>query len=164
MYYEIVELEPYSGSQAKIYSIIPEGDEHTLFDLFVEENKTKFKEEVRDILKRLVQIGNTTGARESFFKHHEGKPGDMVCALYDSPDKNLRLYCIRFGMVAVILGGGGEKAEGVIAWQDDKKLSEEAMKIINYAKDIHARIDAGDIYWSKDRTELQGNLNNCDYE
>ena len=35
---------------------------------------------------------------------------------------------------------------------------------IEYAKDILKRIDDGDLYWSKDRTELQGNLKNYDSE
>jgi hypothetical protein len=162
--YEIVELEPYSGSEAKVYSIIPMGEEETLFERFVDEYKADFKNEVKDILKTIYQIGHTTGARSSFFKQHEGKYGDFVCALFDVPEKNLRVYCIRFGMVAVILGGGGEKGKGVRAWQDDEILSKRANQMIQYAKDILQRIDDGDLYWSKDRTELQGNLKNYDNE
>jgi hypothetical protein len=162
--YEIVELEPYSGSEAKVYSLIPMGEDETLFEKFVDEYKTDFKNEVKDIIKTIYQIGHTTGARSSFFKQHEGKYGDFVCALFDVPEKNLRVYCIRFGMVAVILGGGGNKGEGVRAWQDDEKLSKEANQMINYSKDILQRIDDGDLYWSKDRTELQGNFKNYDNE
>ena len=164
MYYEIVELQSFSGDKAKIYSIIPTGEKETLFDRFVEEYKAEFKNEVKDIIKTIFQMGHTTGARSSFFKQHEGKYGDFVCALFDVPERNLRLYCIRFGMVAVILGGGGEKAEGVRAWQDDEKLSREANLMIEYAKDILQRMDDGDLYWSKDRTELQGNLKNHENE
>jgi hypothetical protein len=162
--YEIVELEPYSGSEARIYSLIPMGENETLFENFVDEYKAECRNEIKQILKTIYQIGHTTGARSSFFKHHEGKYGDFVCALFDVPDKNLRVYCIRFGMVAVILGGGGEKGEGVRAWQDDEKLSKEANLMIEYAKDILKRLDDGDLYWSKDRTELQGNLKNYDNE
>lgn len=162
--YEIVELQPYSGSEAKVYSLIPMGEDETLFEMFVDEYKVEFKNEVKDIIKTIYQIGHTTGARSSFFKQHEGKYGDFVCALFDVPEKNLRVYCIRFGMVAVILGGGGEKAEGVRAWQDDEKLSKEANLMIEYAKDILQRMDDGDLYWSKDRTELQGNFKNYDNE
>ncbi len=164
MKFEIVELEPFSGIEAKIYSLIPEGEYETLFEKFVDEYKGDFKNEVKDIIKTIYQIGHTTGARSSFFKQHEGKYGDFVCALFDSPEKNLRLYCIRFGMVAVLLGGGGEKAKGVRAWQDDEKLSKEANQMIEYAKDILQRLDEGDLYWSKDRTELQGNLKNYDHD
>ena len=160
MNYEIVELQPYSGNEAKVYSLIPMGEDETLFEKFVDEYKVEFKNEVKDIIKTIYQIGHTTGARSSFFKQHEGKYGDFVCALFDVPEKNLRVYCIRFGMVAVILGGGGEKAEGVRAWQDDEKLSKEANLMIEYAKNILQSIDDGDLYWSKDKTELEGNLKN----
>lgn len=164
MNYEIVELQPYSGSEAKVYSLIPMGEDETLFEMFVDEYKVEFINEIKYIIQTIYQIGHTTGARSSFFKQHEGKYGDFVCALFDVPEKNLRVYCIRFGMVAVILGGGGEKAEGVRAWQDDEKLSKEANLMIEYAKDILQRMDEGDLYWSKDRTELQGNLKNYDNE
>ncbi len=164
MNYEIVEMQPFSGSEAKVYSIIPEGKTETLFDKFVNEYKGEFKVEIKSILKTLYQIGHTTGARSSFFKQHEGKFGDFVCALFDVPEKNLRLYCIRFGMVAIILGGGGEKAAGVIAWQDDEKLTKEATLMIEIAKDILKRMDEGDLYWSDDRTEIEGNLKNYDNE
>lgn len=164
MNYEIVELQPFSGSEAKVYSLIPMGEDETLFEMFVDEYKVEFKNEIKYIIQTIYQIGHITGARSSFFKQHEGKYGDFVCALFDVPEKNLRVYCIRFGMVAVILGGGGEKAEGVRAWQDDEKLSKEANLMIEYAKDILQRMDEGDLYWSKDRTELQGNLKNYDNE
>ena len=169
MNYEIVEMEPFSGSEAKVYSIIPEGEEETLFNKFVDENAVAYKEEVKDILKRLMQIGHTTGARESFFKHEGDKEflrkfGNYVWALYDDNEKKLRLYCIRFANVAIILGGGGYKDKSVRKWQDDKKLSEEVRKVMAYAESILKQLDDGDLYWSADRTELEGNLKNYDNE
>ncbi|GAB4125238.1 MAG: hypothetical protein Fur0027_04690 [Raineya sp.] len=169
MNYEIVEMEPYSGSEAKVYSIIPEGEEETLFEKFVDENIVSYKDEIKDILKRLKQIGHTTGARESFFKH-EGdnefvrKYGKYVWALYDDEERKLRLYCIRFANVAIILGGGGYKDKSVIKWQDDEKLSEEVRKVMAYAESIIKQLDDGDLYWSNNGTELEGNLKNYDNE
>ena len=169
MNYEIVEMQPYSGSEAKIYSLIPIGEEETLFEKFVDENKAGFKDEIIDILKRIKQIGHTTGARESYFKH-EGdnefvrKYGKYVWALYDDEERKLRLYCIRFANVAIILGGGGYKDKSVMKWQDDEKLSEEVRKVMTYAECILKQLDEGDLYWSKDRTELEGNLKNYDNE
>lgn len=162
-------MEPYSGSEAKVYSIIPEGEEETLFEKFVDENILSYKEEIKDILKRLKQIGHTTGARESFFKH-EGdyefvrKYGKYVWALYDDEERKLRLYCIRFATVAIILGGGGYKDKSVIKWQDDEKLSGEARKVMAYAESIIEQLDDGDLYWSNNGTELEGNLKNYDNE
>ena len=169
MNYEIVEIEPYSGRKARIYSIIPEGEGETLFEIFVSENVGGFKDEVKDILKRLMQIGHSTGARESFFKH-EGdnkfvrRYGKYVWALYDEEERKLRLYCIRFANVAIILGSGGYKDKSVIKWQEDKKLSEEVSRVMAYAECVLKQIDAGDLYWSKDAAELEGNFKNYDNE
>lgn len=162
-------MEPYSGSVAKVYSIIPEGEEETLFEKFVDESIVSYKDEINDILKRLKQIGHTTGARESFFKH-EGdsefvrKYGKYVWALYDDEERKLRLYCIRFANVAIILGGGGYKDKSVIKWQDDEKLSEKVREVMAYAESIIKQLDDGDLYWSKNGTELEGNLKNYDNE
>ena len=92
MEYEIVKLSPLSGVQCTVYSIVPERGGLTLYDVFINENIADFREEVKDINNRLKLIGIKHGARHSYFKHFEGKYGDFVCALYDLPDKNLRLY------------------------------------------------------------------------
>jgi hypothetical protein len=162
--YEIVELEELSGPKATVYSIIKEGDRLTLFDHFIKEHVGKYKEEIKFIINRLQQMGKTTGAREQFFKCNEGKPGDGVCALYDEPDKGLRLYCIRYGKVGILLGSGGPKKREIIAWQDDKKLTKEAQLIIGISKDITNRLKEGEIYWSANGRKLSGNLNFSDYD
>lgn len=167
--YEIVEIQPFCGVQATVYSILPEGESETLFDRFINENQSKHKDEVKDIIKRLSQIGHTTGAREGFFKQEgdskfRSKYGDHVCALYDDPDKKLRLYCIRLGKFAVILGGGGPKSKSTIKWQEDEKLTEEVTRIMAYAACIFEQLDNRDIYWSEDGTALEGELKNYEDE
>lgn len=156
--YEIVELEEFAGSMATIYSAILDGDNLTLFDHFVDENKIDHRQEVKSIVNRLLQISKSTGAREKFFKTFEGLPGDGVCALYDEPDSKLRLYCIRYGNVAIILGGGGLKGPGVRTWQEDEKLRKEAELVIKISKDIMAKLNEGELEWSNDGLQLLGNL------
>jgi hypothetical protein len=112
MKFEIVELDEFSGRKASIYSIWIDNIEKTLFDQFVEENENSYMNELGSITDRLELIGNLTGAKEQFFKLNEGTLGDGICALYDSPDKKLRLYCIRNGSTCIILGGGGMKTLG----------------------------------------------------
>jgi len=115
-----VKLATYSGSEATIYSVILEEDEQrqiTLFEHFVTENLKEHHEEVKDIASRLIVIGTKTGARDIYFKDWEGKPGDGVCALFDNPDKHLRLYCIRFGKGVLIVGGGGYKPKSIKAFK-----------------------------------------------
>lgn len=92
MKFEIVELEEFSGTKATVYSVWVNDSETTLFDQFVEENQAQYSQELQSIIDRLDIISRTTGAREQFFKLNEGTSGDGICALYDSPNKKLRLY------------------------------------------------------------------------
>lgn len=152
MEFILTEIENLSGPEATIYTIKEQKEAHSLFEKFLQENLEDNKNEIKNILSRLKQIGKTTGARSSFFKLNEGKYGDNVCALYDTPSRNLRLFCIRYGMDVVILGGGGGKK--VRAWQDDQKLSEEAQKIIKIAKCINDKLVSRELKWSDDRKKL----------
>lgn len=61
--------------------------------------------------------------------------------------------------MAVILGGGGEKPEGIRAWQESEKLSEEANRMIQVSNAITDRLKSGDIEWSRHGSELEGDLN-----
>jgi hypothetical protein len=163
--YEIIELEPFSGGICKVYSIIPEGADCSLYDTFFEEYGESNEEEVQNINETLNNICHFTGARASYFKENEGKLGDGVCALFDEPERNLRVYCVRYGSVAIILGGGGIKGKDIKAYQEDLKLNKEAKLIIKYAEDINKRLSSiKDIYWSKDKTAIEGNLKNYDDE
>ncbi len=103
MNFKLEKIEYLSGAQASIYSIILQNEEQTIFEQFLAKNQVKYREEILDIIKRLHVIGHDVGAREQFFKLEEGKRGDLVCALYDDPEKKLRLYGIRYGMTTVIL-------------------------------------------------------------
>ena len=148
MKFTIVEI--FSGHQANIYSIIMDGEEESLFENFIRENNKVFSDELVDIRNRLTVIANKTGARDQFFKINEGHPGDGICALYDDPDKKLRLYCIRYGTVAIILGGGGEKSKKIKALQEDKKLKDENYLLRKISKGITKALKDGQIKWSGD--------------
>lgn len=161
MLYEIIELGGLSGSECTIYSLVPKGSEVSLFREFVDQHLTDFPEEIENIEQRLKLMGDVTGVRANFFKEFEGKPGDGVCALYDLPGKHLRLYCIRYGMMAIILGGGGPKGKEVIRWQDDAVLTKEVSRVMAYAEHIGRRLEAReDLRWSGDYKHLEGELRN----
>lgn len=120
-----MELDELTGDRLKVYSVI-EGDEGlTLFDKFLGENKGKFDVELEDIVNRIELMASKTGLRDDFIKPNEGNPGDGIQAFYDKPESNLRLYFIRFGNVAVVLGGGGHKPKNIRPLQDDLKLKDE---------------------------------------
>jgi len=122
------------------------------------ENSISFKGEILNILERIRTINEKTGARESFFKPNEGKPGDLVCALFDIPNSNLRLYCIRFGNSLIILGGGGEKKKTIKAFQEVDKLKKENYILREISAQIAERIKEKEITFSYDGTEITGEL------
>jgi hypothetical protein len=156
MNFEIIPLEEFSGLRATIYSILPKGSSNTLFDDFVEEFAEQFKDEIVSIADLLEDMGNKYGVRENFVKLNEGKPGDGIVALYDNPDKHLRLYGIRFGLGMIILGEGGQKKTKT--WQDDSKLANAVSTLMQISTSLNQRIENKEITFSTDGIYLKGNL------
>lgn len=166
MRYKLVRISKLSGDEASIYTLVPESEDgnfqESLFDTFVNENKDSHLSEIKNIVSRLRTIGNDTGARESFFKTKEGAPGDGVCALYDSPSKKLRLYCIRYGTELIVLGGGGPK--NVRTLQEDSKLKSENYFLRWLSDKITDCRNNGDLTFSSDFMDFEGDLIIDDYE
>jgi hypothetical protein len=164
MKFEIVKLNKFNGNKCGVYSIFVDDEQKTLFDRFLGENKILFKHEIQNIIERLKTINSITGARENFFKLNEGNPGDGICALFDIPDSNLRLYCIRFGNSLIILGGGGEKQKSVKALQEVDKLRDENYLLREISAQIANLIKEKEITFSDDGTEITGELEFENYE
>ena len=161
---KIVKLHKFSGKKASIYTIYIDDKNTTLFDIFVRENLNSSKSEILNILNRLSVIGKETGARGQFFKHWEGAPGDGLSALYDDPEKKLRLYCIRYGSGILILGGGGPKPKNIHALQEDEKLIHENGILKKMSQEITQRIKNRDITFSNSGSEFLGDLEFDDHE
>ena len=164
MKFEIVKLDKFNGNRCGVYSIFVDDEQKTLFDRFISENNISFKSEIKNILERLKTINTLTGAREKFFKLNEGSPGDGICALFDIPDSNLRLYCIRYGNSLIILGGGGEKQKSVKAFQEVDKLRDENYLLRETSVQIAHLIKEKEITFSNDGTEITGELAFENYE
>ena len=158
MRYKLVKLNQLRGTKASIYSVYLEDEKKTLIDFFLEENLISFKSELKDIVSRLRVIGHKTGARENFFKLNEGNPGDGVCALYDMPGSNLRLYCIRYGTLIIVVGGGGCKPKSIRGLQQDPKLKEENYFLRELSKAIKTKMDDDEIEFSSDFMDFEGDL------
>jgi hypothetical protein len=158
MNYKLVKIKNLSGNKASIYTVYLEDEDQTLYDRFLKENFNSFKSEIIDLNQRLKTIGNDTGARHGFFKHREGIPGDGVCALYDNPDKTLRLYCVRYGTLLVVIGGGGEKPNNIKALQENDKLTIENYIMREISQDIQRRMEDGEIQFTKDGLDFKGEL------
>lgn len=153
---KLVKFYQLSGNEASIYGVWFEKQQKTSYETFIIENKNVFLSELYDIISRLKTIGNKTGAREQYFKLNEGRPGDGVCALYDSPDKKLRLYCIRYGSLLIIVGGGGPKE--VKKLQQNEKLKDENYLLRRLSAKIIERIKEGEIWYIDEGLNFDGNL------
>ncbi|WP_172664799.1 hypothetical protein [Pedobacter steynii] len=147
-----------SGSKASIYTILPEGRTTSLFHDFLIKNSVTNEKEVQDILGRIKLMADKEGAREGYFKLNEGKIGDSVCALYDRPGSKVRLYCIRMGNTAIILGDGGPKSKSIRSWQQDPALSKSVNELIEIHEMIYERILNKEIRWAPNYKDLIGDL------
>jgi putative component of toxin-antitoxin plasmid stabilization module len=155
---KLVKLHKFSGNKASIYSIIIENEQETLFDKFLKENVNSFTSETKDILMRLITIGQKTGARIDFFKEFEGRPGDGVCALYDQPGSKLRLYCIKYGSQLIVVGSGGQKSKSIRTFQEDDKLVDENYFLRWLSGEITKGILNGEIGYSNNYLDFTGKL------
>jgi hypothetical protein len=151
---------PLSGEKATIYSVVEirqDGSRSVLFEQFIAKFQRNYSPELTDVVRRLRSIGNQTGARLSFFKLHEGlEADDKVCALYDIPEKFLRLYCIVVSEQIVIVGGGGPKTTRT--WQEDVVLSKAVHTMMDVSARFRAKMSKGDLWLSPDGLTINGNL------
>lgn len=157
MNFEITELEYLSGKEAHIYSVILKGEEMTLLEQFFEENQ-EHKQELNEILNRILVMGESTGCRRQYFKPYEGRAGDGVMALRVG---QLRLYCLYFDKTAVFFGSGGYKPPEAHAYQEVPELNEKAEQMKDIARIINNAIKDKDIEIDKDGSLI---INNWEYE
>lgn len=157
MKFSLLKIDKISGAKSSFYTVQLE-DGTILFDRFINENSELHEKELRDILQRIRAMAHHTGAQEHFFKLHEGKPGDGICALYDEPDAKLRLYCIRYGSAIVIIGGGGPKEKNIREFQQNKKLTDENYLLREISAEITDKMKSGEIRFSNDELKFVGNL------
>lgn len=147
MEYDIIEVENLSGPKAHIYTIRFKGETRTLLDDFFEENKDQYKKELTKIANQLNRMGHRVGCQDTLFKLDEGRLGDGVCAISVG---RIRLYCIRYGNVTLILGSGGFKPPGIRAYQENTSLNTKAQQIKDIAEKINQMVRDRDIHISED--------------
>ncbi len=156
MNFSLVEIEELSGEKLKVYSILTEDDEedcYTLYDRFIDENSTEFETEVVDITNRIEVMAHHTGLRDDFVKPDEGNLGDGIYALYDKPNSNLRLYFIRFGNVAIVLGNGGHKPKSIRSLQQNPILKDANFFLRKVSAVLNTAVQEGSLSISDEGLE-----------
>ena len=139
---------------AQIYSVMFENDDMTLMDHFFEDNALH-EEELKEMAKKLISMGKSTGCRIQFFKENEGAPGDGLVAFWY---KRMRMYCLRIGSACIILGDGGYKPPEISAYQEDALLNSKAQQMRKIAARINKAIIERDI-----RLENDGKITITDF-
>lgn len=135
---ELIEITQLSGQKSHFYTVIIDGAEETLYTAFTKEHIGEYADEIREMMTRMYLMGHRQGSQEWFFKMREGTITDNVVALYDRPDRKLRLYCLRYGNATVILGGGGPKSTRT--YQEDPKLHSNVLLLQRISKIIDEAI------------------------
>lgn len=155
---KLVRLKDFSGEACSIYSVL-EDDGIPKYQKFLNELHSDYTEELININGRIKSIGKY-GALEDYFKLEEWKHDERICCLYDEPDSELRLFCVRFeNEKIVVLGSGGPKPKSIRAWQDDLKLEREGNLIITISDILRKKIELNLIHYSHDSLKLLGDLN-----
>ncbi|GAB2683453.1 hypothetical protein GCM10027037_00340 [Mucilaginibacter koreensis] len=162
MKFKLHKIAQLSGSKASVYTVTLDGDAGSLFEQFLIANKGEFPAETQDLLLALRTIGHKTGARVDFFKKGEGRMGDHISALFDVPERKLRLYCIQFGMDCIILGGGGPKTTRT--WQEDTELSRQMHLLMQVADRIHQGFADKELGWGPGMRDITGDLDFKEYD
>lgn len=157
MEYHLVKIPNFSNSNITVYTLLNIKTGLTLFDDFINDHRGNYTDELKSIVKRINSF-KIVGARYDYFKHNEGTLSDGVCALYDSPNSKLRLYCIRYGTSMIILGGGGFKSKETRALQETPKLLIENKVIRELSKEIEMRRRNNDLIISKDFLSIEGDI------
>lgn len=135
---ELIELTQLSGYKAHFYTIRINDEDDTLYAKFAKKYIADYPDEIKEMMTRMYIMGHSLGAKEHFFKMSEGSRTDNVVALFDRPDKHLRLYCLRFGNATVILGGGGPKRTRT--YQEDSVLYSNVLQLQKVSKLIYEAI------------------------
>ena len=159
MKFELKEIKQLTGKRCKIYSVQIEGDENTLFEQFLAENRADFPVELKSIANNLMAISQRHGALDFYFRpKKEGRLGDGVEALFDKPNANLRLYAIKYGRVLLVLGNGGHKPKTIRAFQEDIKLTKEKYLMRQIAAILYKALREKDLRWNKQGDDFEGQM------
>jgi hypothetical protein len=116
---------------------------------------------VLNLLGRLRSMGNLTGILDEFLKLDESEDtqiADDVCALFDDPAKEMRLFGIKISGQIFVVGGGGPKPKRIKKWQECLKLSKAARFMMAVSFAIRNGIKCGKIKISPDGMRLTGDL------
>jgi hypothetical protein len=142
-----------SGDAGALYSIQFEGERNTEFEKFLEKQQLKDSKEVAEIGSILNEMTIKHGFLKDYFKEKEGKKKDSLVALRRG---RVRLYCLRWSDVLLIVGNGGVKKTPT--YQDDQELNHSVEILQDIDELVLRRVRNREIRLNRDTGELEGFL------
>lgn len=89
---------------------------------------------------KLEKMTHHNGFQDQYFKLGEGSRMDNVCAISEGP---LRLYCLRYGNIVVVVGGGGVKSTRT--YEEDPHLHSKVKTLQKICKALDEKIKEGEL-------------------
>lgn len=144
--FEIIKFK--FGIKAAFYTIKLYGETESETDKFLIKYSTKKTKQISEITRKIDLMINKRGCLETLLSKEYNN-------IYKFSEGNLRLYCLLFGKVAIVLGGGGIK--NVRATQQSIELSSYVKMLDTVDKEITKKIKSSDVKITDNR--IVGNLN-----
>jgi hypothetical protein len=132
----------YNGNKAKIYTIQVEGAELSEYKQFVFENMYVRKEAVRVLDTTLKNMAHRRGFIDEFFIR-ESSYDFNVSKITQTDD--LRLYCIRYSGIAIIVDSGGIKLPNKFKLKENPHLQRKVDFLIEVEKKIQEKLATKEI-------------------
>jgi len=144
--FEIVEL--LKGEKAGFYSVKFNGEDKSEAEKFFEKLESEDEEKLENLYSKIEYQADVRGCLDSLLFYERDN------TIYKFKEGDWRLYCIRFGKVAVILGGGDIK--DVQKTQDSEVLEKHVKVLQDINRVVNDRIKENDITITENG--LEGNL------
>jgi hypothetical protein len=151
--FEIVPVE--QGRGGALYSLRFEGEEKTERDKFLDNGEIQACKEFESLVVRLYDMVDSLGFRDNFFKLKKGSINDSVAAFHCNHG-TLRLYCLRWSSILLIVGSGGSKTTRT--YQGDPLLSDAVGKLQMVDKLFDERQKSREIIIDPNTGIITGNL------
>lgn len=118
-----------NGKKCKVYAVKYNDEQENEFINFASREEIRSHPEFNKLVTKINLIADKHGNREDWFKNESDRnENPPVKRIYIETNGKLRLYCIRWSSYILILGDGGIKPEGIIAYQDAPELHEKVKK------------------------------------
>ena len=142
MKFSIINIEPLSGTKAKVHSVKFEEKYASELTIFVHKFHDTHPQIVDEAIQRIRLIAQREGIQDSFFRRECSETHNIFRLL---ETKDIRLYCIKFDTTLLLFGSGGIKKNKENKLKDNPYLEKEVKKLQKVEDAINKRIKSGEL-------------------